>query len=284
MDDFVNAIGNYRRNVLMTTRAPDGTPARRIPILAWSFPAAVKSFAARKTPPIRAGIAFLLGALCAQVGGLETAMAQPGYVQGNPATPRTSQATVTVPYNAAQTAGNLNLVIVGWNDPTALVSPVTDSKGNTYSLAVGPTVLSAANGVPLSQSIYYAKNLAAATAGANVLKVTFTAAAAFPDIRVLEYSGVDPANPLDVAVGTSGNSATSSSGSVTTTNATDLLVGANTVETSTNGPGTGFTLRLNTPDGDIAEDRGVTATGSYSASAPLSSRGGWVMQIVALHP
>ena len=284
MDDFVNAIGNYRRNVLMTTRVPDGTPARRIPILAWSFPAAVKSFAARKTAPIRAGIAFLLGALFAQVGGLETAMAQPGYVQGNSATPQTAQTTVTVPYTAAQTAGNLNLVIVGWNDPSALVSSVTDSKGNTYSLAVGPTVLSAANGGPLGQSIYYAKNIAAATAGANVVTVKFTAAASFPDIRVLEYSGLNPATPLDVAVGASGNSATSSSGSVTTTNATDLLVGANTVATSTNGPGTGFTLRLNTPDGDIAEDRVVTATGSYSASAPLSSPGGWVMQIVTLHP
>jgi hypothetical protein len=49
----------------------------------------------------------------------------------------------------------------------------------TYSLAVGPTVLSG----PLSQSIYYAKNIAAATAGANMVKVTFTSAAVFPDIR-----------------------------------------------------------------------------------------------------
>ena len=68
---------------------------------------------------------------------------------------------------------------------------------------------------------------------------------------------------------------------MTTTNATDLLVGANIVETGTNGPGAGFTQRLNTPDGDIAEDRVVTAAGSYSASAPLSP-GGWVMQMVAL--
>ena len=35
------------------------------------------------------------------------------------------------------------------------------------------------------------------------------------------------------------------------------------------------------PDGDIAEDRVVTAVGSYSASAPLSSAGPWVMQMVA---
>jgi hypothetical protein len=88
-----------------------------------------------------------------------------------------------------------------------------------------------------------------------------------------------------VVVSASGNSATSNSGAVTTTNATDLLVGANTVFTSTNGAGSGFTLRLNTtPDGDIAEDRVVMSAGSYSADAPLSSAGGWVMQMVAFHP
>ena len=44
----------------------------------------------------------------------------PTYVQGNSATPQTPQTTVTVPYTAAQTAGNLNVVVVGWNDTSAL--------------------------------------------------------------------------------------------------------------------------------------------------------------------
>jgi hypothetical protein len=188
---------------------------------------------------------------------------------------------VSVPYTAAQTAGNLNLVIVGWNDTNAQISSVTDSEGNPYTLAVGPTNLGGA----LSQSIYYAKNIAAAAAGANGVKVTFTAAAVYPDIRVLEYSGLNSLNPLDVAVGASGNSATSSSGSVTTTSATDLLVGANTVQSHTAGAGPGFTQRLLTnPDGNIAEDQVVSTTGSYSATAPLSYSGGWVMQMVALRP
>jgi hypothetical protein len=74
---------------------------------------------------------------------------------------------------------------------------------------------------------------------------------------------------------------TSSSGTLTTSNATDLLVGANTVQQNTTGPGANFTQRLLTsPDGDVAEGRVVTAAGSYSASAPLSG-GGWVMQMVA---
>src|SRR5207247_1030248 len=49
-----------------------------------------------------------------------------GFVQVNAAVPQTPQATVTVGYAGAQTAGNLNVVIVGWNDSTALVTSVTD--------------------------------------------------------------------------------------------------------------------------------------------------------------
>jgi hypothetical protein len=201
------------------------------------------------------------------------------YVQGNYAAPQSPLTAVTVKYPAAQTAGHLNVVIVGWNDATAQVSSLTDSRGNVYQSAVGPTVLTGSN--PVSQSIYYAKNISAASAGANTVTVKFTAAAYYPDIRILEYSGIDAVSPVDVTAGATGNSTTSSSGAVITKNAKDLLVGANLVWTSTTGPGSGLTQRLLTSDGDIAEDRMVTATGSYNANAPLSSAGAWVMQMVA---
>jgi uncharacterized membrane protein len=200
------------------------------------------------------------------------------YVQGNYSTPQTAQTTVTVPFNTAQTAGDLNVVVVGWNDTTATVSSVTDKSGNTYTLAVGPTVASGA----LSQSIYYAKNIVSAAAGANVVTVTFSPAAAYPDVRILEYSGADPTNPLDVTAGKSGSSTSSSSGAATTTNPTDLIFGANIVATETSGPGSGFISRLLTsPDGDIAEDEMVSTAGSYTATAPLTSSGAWIMQLVA---
>ena len=199
------------------------------------------------------------------------------FVQGNSATPQSPQTTVNVTFSGAQTAGNLNVVVVGWNDSTAAVATVKDQTGNAYTLAVGPTIQS---GVA-TQSIYYAKNIAAAAAGANTVTVTFSTAAAYPDIRILEYAGADPVNPVDVFSGSTGNSSTSSSGAATTTNPTDLLFGANLVQTVTTGPGTSFTKRLLTqPDGDIAEDRSVTSTGSYSATAPISS-GQWIMQMVA---
>jgi hypothetical protein len=60
-------------------------------------------------------------------------------------------------------------VVVGWNDSTATVSGVTDKSGNTYATAVGPTVQSGA----ASQSIYYAQNIVAAAAGANIVSYVF---------------------------------------------------------------------------------------------------------------
>src|SRR5260370_984437 len=120
------------------------------------------------------------------------AITTPKYVQGNYAVPQMPETTVTVPYTAAQTAGNLNVVIVGWNDSTANVSSLTDSNGNLYQLAVGPMVTGA-----LSQAIYYAKNISAAGAATNAVTVTFNAAAAnYADIRILEYNGIDPVNAM----------------------------------------------------------------------------------------
>ena len=200
------------------------------------------------------------------------------YVQSNYATPQTPQTTVNVAFTAAQVPGDLNVVVVGWNDSSATVTTITDKNGNAYTRAVGPTVQPGL----ASQSIYYAKNIAPAAAGGNTVSVTFSSPAVSPDIRILEYSGADTSNPVDVTAASSGKSASSSSGSANTTNPTDLLFAANLVQSVTTGPGSGFTRRLVTnPDGDIAEDRMVAATGGYSATAPVSPSNSWIMQMVA---
>jgi fibronectin type 3 domain-containing protein len=200
------------------------------------------------------------------------------FVQGGYTAPQSPQTRVSVKFSAAQVTGDLNVVVVGWNDSSARVSAIADTSGNPYVLATGPTVVSGFG----SQSIYYAKNILAAAAGANTVTVTFSAAAAYPDIRILEYRGADPISPVDVTAAATGTSSTSSSGSATTTNPTDLIFGANLVATTTTGAGSGFTSRLLTaPDGDIAEDRTVSTTGSYSATAPVSPAARWIMQMVA---
>ena len=199
------------------------------------------------------------------------------FIQGNYSTPATSQ-TAPVTYVAAQVAGDLNLVVVGWRDTTATVKSVTDTAGNTYSLAVGPTTQTS-NG---TQSIYYAKNIKAATAGGNTVTIAFSAAATTPDIRIAEYSGLDPSNPLDVSIGKETNGTISTCGPVSTTNADDLLIAANLVQYTTTAAGSGYTSRvITTPGGDILEDQIVTTTGSYSATAPLSASSRFIMQMVA---
>ncbi|MGA8312537.1 MAG: chitobiase/beta-hexosaminidase C-terminal domain-containing protein [Terriglobales bacterium] len=198
------------------------------------------------------------------------------FVQVNSAVPSTPQSTVAATYTKAQVAGNTNIVAIGWSNSTSTLTSVTDSRGNAYSLAAGPTITSGIQ----SQVIYIAKNIAA---GTNTVTVKFSTAVPFPDVRILEYSGIDTVSPLDVVAGASGSSITSSSGPVTTTNAYDLIFAANYVSTTTNAAGSGFVNRIITnPDGDIAEDQIITKTGIYTGTAQLNTSGAWVMQAVAL--
>jgi YVTN family beta-propeller protein len=199
------------------------------------------------------------------------------FKQTNNATPASAQTAVTVPFSGAQGAGNLNVLAVAWFNTTGHVLSVTDTRGNRYVLAAGPTTEADAG----TQAIYYAANIVAAPAGGNSVTVTFDTAVPYPDVRIAEYGGIDPINPVDVSVVGTGSGTTSSSGSVTTTSANDLLVAANYVTTGTTAAGSGYTARVITSlNGSILEDRVVTSTGSYSATAPLSS-GSWIMQLVA---
>jgi hypothetical protein len=192
------------------------------------------------------------------------------FVKVAAATPQSPTATVQVVYPGSQTAGDLNIVVVGWNDTTATVLSVRDSVGNVYNLAIGPT-----NGTRLRQSIYYAKNI---IGGSNTVTVTFSQPATYADVRVLEYRGV---STLDVTAGASGTGTSCNSGSATTTAANELIFGANTVSTNATAPGPGFTSRIITYiDADMAEDRIVNTAGTYSASGTLGTSGNWVMQMV----
>jgi hypothetical protein len=224
------------------------------------------------TPAHAAGAVTVTVTVNGQSGSLVngftyTATGTISFIQVASATPR-STATVSVAYPAAETAADLNIVVAGWNDTTSTVQSVKDSAGNTYSLAIGPT-----KGTKLQESIYYAANI---VGGSNTVTVTFNQAAADPDIRILEYRGVAT---LDVKAGASGSSTAANSGSATTTSANELIFGADMVATTTESAGSGFTSRIITSDGDIAEDKVVTTAGSNSATATLEGSGPWVMQM-----
>ena len=100
-------------------------------------------------------------------------------------------------------------------------------------------------------------------------------------MRVLEYSGLDSTAPLDVTAAAAGNSLNGNSGPATTTALNELIFGAGMTYGGYSAAGSGFTKRVITNFGDIAEDATVLSAGSYSAAAPLSSSVPWVMQMVA---
>ncbi len=197
----------------------------------------------------------------------------PTFVQVNsgPSTIQASNSSVAVSYLNPQTAGNLNIVAVGWGDTTSSISSVTDSKGNIYTLAVGPTPYTG-----LQQSIYYAKNIVGGSN--NKVTVTFKQAAAYPDVRILEYSGLDPTSPLDVTAYGTGTGPAAKTGSATTTSSNELIFGAGTSAHHFTAPGSGFASRVINIYGSIAEDEVVGSSGSYSATA-TNSAGAWVMQM-----
>jgi hypothetical protein len=194
-----------------------------------------------------------------------------------PSSIQATNTSVVTAYLHPQTAGNLNIVAVGWADTTSSISSVVDSKGNIYTRAVGPTT-----NTGVQQSIYYAKNIAG---GANKVKVTFNQAAAYPDVRILEYSGLDPTSPLDVTAAAAGSGTNASSGSATTTSANELIFGAGATAHHFTAAGSGFTKRLLNMYGNIAEDEVVSSTGSNAATA-TNSAGAWVMQMATFkaHP
>jgi hypothetical protein len=188
--------------------------------------------------------------------------------------------TVNVLMNDPQIAGDLNVVVVGWYGVNQTVTSVVDTAGNTYRLAVGPTSQISDT---VMQSIYYASGIAAEPASANTITVTFDAQTDSPDVRVLEYSGLDTKDPFDTSAASSGVSTTAASGALTTHFAPALLVVGATSESGFSVAGSGYTLRVLSDETNLAADQIVTAIGSYSADAPTTPSRGWVMQLASFH-
>ncbi|WP_157868763.1 heparin lyase I family protein [Mycolicibacterium chubuense] len=206
---------------------------------------------------------------------LATVAVTPTFVQVAAATPQTPQTSVAVKYSGAQTAGDTNVVAIGWNNATSTIRSVTDSAGNTYRAAV-PT----ARGSGISQAIYYASGISSAAAGSNTVTVVFNTATPYVDLRALEYRGLDPVDPFDVGASGKGWGRSASSGTVRTTAGNELVFGAGITTGGFTAAGSGFSSRIiTTPDGDIAQDKAVSTAGRYSATASLRGYSRWLMQV-----
>lgn len=196
------------------------------------------------------------------------------YVQGASDDTLGGRNTVVVPFAAPQSAGHVNVVAIGWLERGNAVTSITDTSGNTYVLA-GNAVTT------VGQSLYYANGIPASVA--NSVTVTLSGPATEIDVRIAEYAGLATTNLVDQAVTASAVGTAIDSGIATTTHGHDLLVGACTVAHAVSAGDPTYTLRVLTPnDGNIIEDKEVTALGIYNATATQNASGGWVMTLVAL--
>jgi len=174
--------------------------------------------------------------------------------------------------------GNLIVVWIWYNSAVQRVSSVTDSAGNTYQSAIGPT-LGAGGLATLQQEIWFAKNV---LGGAGLIVTAnfsgkFTAEKA---IAAFEYKGADQISPLDQTASSTGNSVNVSVGPRPVK--PNELVFAAAVFSNAGAPGPGFSPRSSLR-GNVAEDELVSSAGSvaatFSANPPASPQD-WIAQMV----
>ena len=183
----------------------------------------------------------------------------------------TTAKTIAIPLTAATTKGNL--VIVGFDFASTTFTSISDNQGNVFT-QVGTEVTSPGGA---KTRLYYARNIAG---GSETISINLAATTSFLEVYVAEYTGADPANPLDVSAQNSGSSSSVTSGNATTTSLNDLLV-AICIGDSNCSAGSGFTAR-STFHSNLLEDRAVTTTGAYAATASASK--GWAIIMAALRP
>jgi O-glycosyl hydrolase len=165
------------------------------------------------------------------------------------------------------TTGNLIVVSVsGWpNLPAA--KAVTDSLGNTYSIA--DTILVSEG---TYSAIYYAKNIAG---GTDTITFKTVKSGGHISMAVAEFSGVDTVSPLDMTSGTIGSGTAPSSGTMTPSLAGELVIGSGTHNgTTVTTAGSGFTM-IAIPTEDSATHQPLAMgyqvlSGSQSVSATFN--------------
>jgi hypothetical protein len=193
--------------------------------------------------------------------------------------------SLAIPFDRPQLAGDLDVIAIGWYDTSIDVKSVTDSLHNVYRVAAKRTTLGGSD--ILVQTIYYASGIAAASAGANIVTIEWTASTQAPDVRVAEYRGLDPVEPFDSSASNTGNDASPTSGATSTHFAHELLFGAGLVGGGDGdeyaAAGADFAVRAISSDGTLIEDRIVNEQGSYAAIAPLPRSAPWLMQLATFH-
>ncbi len=175
----------------------------------------------------------------------------------------TSTTSVSLTLANAVVAGDTVIVAVTWGANTGTSRSVTDTGGNTYS------EIAIANNAGANFSGLYWSHI---TTGLNIGdSITFHTTSSVNSVTVAayDYSGLQ-VSPLDQSIQATGSTANPSSGSVTTTTASELLFCVLDHGSGTPTVGTGFTaLDHNATESTHfldTEHQIVSATGSYAGT------------------
>jgi hypothetical protein len=186
---------------------------------------------------------------------------------------------VQVAANGATTAtfpgpskpGDLVAVSSYWSSQAVSVTSVTDSKGNTYNLAIGPTNW----GGSYRGATYYASNIAGGGA-ATTITITYSGAQGGTITYAAEYSGVATLNPLDQVSAQTGTGTVLNSGTMATGQGTELIYGfgMSAGSATIDPPYTARSVLSN----NFIGDQTVTRTGYYSVTG-TNQNVAWLCQM-----
>jgi hypothetical protein len=186
--------------------------------------------------------------------------------------------TCQVAFPTRSLVGDVILVTATYGVSTTHVASISDTSGNTYQLVIGPADWKVSN---YRSELWYA--VAVDAVAPTAATVNFNITTPFAILTITEYSGVDPSSPIDQsAFATNNNTGTIvSSGLRMTSRANELIFGHGEGQGPMVLPGAGFTTR-DSSNGNVEEDRNVTAVGSYDAVFDLNQNGEWIAYMVTL--
>jgi len=152
---------------------------------------------------------------------------------------------------------------------------ITDSAGNTFTVAAGPIVDPTQD---VSMYVWYVPN---ARGGADTFTITPSVTSAL-EIHVSEWSGMSATASVDQVSSATGTGTAVSSGSQTTTGNGELVFGYAWVFNSASA-GSGFT-GLSLVNGDLDEYQIQNSAGNTAATFLQSASGAWLSLLVTFKP
>jgi hypothetical protein len=190
-----------------------------------------------------------------------------------------SLTVTTAPFANAVASQNLIVVWLWYKSLAQTVATVTDSGGNAYQRAIGPSA-GAGTMAGFQQEIWYARGVDGGAA--FTVTATFSSQGNFErSISAHEYSGASVTDPIDVVTGTAAAGNVNVASGAVMSNAGRLIFGAALFSArGTSGPGFAQRSALQF---NVTEDKPFVAPGVAEANfAIVTGAPDWIAQMVVL--